>query len=93
VQCGYDVADYAANRPFRNDNPDTPNEAFWLTIDAIVEKAGSHGLYVALVPMWGDEYGRAFGEDGEKASRFGKWLGSRYAAYSHVLWIVSGDMT
>ena len=91
VHCGYDVTDYAGNRPFLNDNTDTPNEAFWCTMDVIVTKAHGQRLYVALVPMWGDEYGKAFGTDAEKAYRFGQWLGRRYAAHSHVLWIVSGE--
>jgi len=91
VQCGYNVMDYAGNRPFLNNNMDTPNEAFWRTIDAIVTKALEHRLYVAMVPMWGDEYGKAFGNDSQKAYRFGQWIGKRYAAHSHVLWIVSGE--
>jgi hypothetical protein len=91
VQCGLNVTDYAGNHPFLNDNMDTPNEAFWRTMDAIVTKALEHRLYIALVPMWGDEYGKAFGGDSQKAYRFGRWIGKRYASHSHVLWIVSGE--
>jgi hypothetical protein len=91
VHCGYNVKDHAGNRPFLNDDVDRPNEAFWRTIDAIVSKAQEHGLYVALVPIWGDEYAKAFGTDAEKAYRFGKWLGQRYASQDQILWIVSGE--
>jgi hypothetical protein len=91
VQCGFNVTDYAGNRPFLNDNTDTPNEAFWCNIDTIVTKAHDYWLYVALVPMWGDEYGKAFGNDLQKAYRLGQWISKRYAAHSHVLWIVSGE--
>ena len=91
VQCGFNVTDYAGNRPFFVDNTDTPNEAFWRNIDTIVRKAEDRWLYIALVPMWGEEYGKAFGSDLQKAYRFGQWIGKRYAAHSHVLWIISGE--
>jgi hypothetical protein len=91
VQCGFNVTDYAGNRPFSDDNTDTPNEAFWRNIDTIVTKAHDNRLYIALVPMWGDEYSKAFGSDSQKAYRFGQWIGKRYASHSHVLWIVSGE--
>jgi len=88
---GYDTPDYAGNTPFLNGDTETPNEAFWQYTDLIVRKARDHGLYVALVPMWGAEYGRAMGSDAEKAYRFGQWVGRRYADQSHVLYIVSGE--
>lgn len=97
VHCGYDgatarpAADFAGNPPFLGGDPGKPNEPFWRTIDEIVAKAGRARLYVALVPMWGGEYGRAFGTDREKARRFGRWIGNRYSACSHVVWVVSGE--
>jgi hypothetical protein len=91
VHPGYDAADYGGNRPFVEDDPARPNEAFWRNTDSIVARAREHGLYVALVPMWGQEYGRAFGSDTARARQYGEWIGRRYAAQSHVLWIVSGE--
>jgi hypothetical protein len=91
VHPGYREADYAGNRPFLEDDPARPNEAFWRNMDAIVASARDHGLYVALVPMWGAEYGKAFGTDAAGAKRFGEWIGGRYRAMSNVLWIVSGE--
>ena len=91
VHCGFQGIDYAGNRPYVNDQPHQPNEAYWQTIDEIVAQAGAHQLYVALVPMWGQEYGQAFGLDAQAAETFGHWIGSRYQDQSHVLWIVSGE--
>jgi len=91
VHCGYDVTDFAGARPFQDNDADRPNEAFWRNIDDIVAKARDHGIYTALVPMWGAEYGKAFGDDAAKAGRFGEWIGRRYAGLTHVLWIVSGE--
>jgi len=91
VHPGYAVEDYAGNRAFLEDDPGRPNEAFWANMDAIVAAARDHGLYIALVPMWGQEYGEAFGADVAKARSFGVWIATRYAGLSHVLWIVSGE--
>lgn len=91
VHPGFEHSDYAGNLPFLDGAPDRPNEAFWRHIDDILAKARAHGVYVALVPMWGQEYAEAFKADAEKARRFGRWIGSRYASQSHVVWIISGE--
>jgi len=91
VHTGFAEADFAGNIPFLEADTDRPNEAFWRNVDALVERARAHGLYIALVPMWGQEYAKAVGTDTAKARRLGRWIGGRYAGHSHVLWIVSGE--
>lgn len=91
VHCGYAVVDYGDHRPFLDNDTDKPEEAFWRTMDALVAQALDNRLYIALTPLWGDEYGKAFGKDAAKAARFGRWIGKRYASRPHVLWIVSGE--
>ena len=91
VHCGLAVANHAGERPFLNNTPESPNELFWREMDLLVRQAREHHLYVALVPMWGDEYGRAFGTNADRAFAFGQWIGRRYASESHVVWIVSGE--
>jgi hypothetical protein len=91
VHCGLEEADYAKNTPFVDKNPSTPNEPFWRNIDSIVLKAQDQGLYVALVPLWGHEYRKAFGKDALKAQQFTNWIGERYGGFTNVLWIVSGE--
>ena len=41
--------------PFANMDPRQPNEAFFDRVVEIVDEAGKLGLYVALVPAWGDK--------------------------------------
>ncbi len=89
--CGRLVTDYAGRRPFHGDDPLVPDEDYWRNVDSIVTKAGARGLYVALVPLWGEEYGRLFGTDAEKALKFGRWIGARFAARTNVVWIASGE--
>lgn len=91
VHPGFEHADFAGNLPFLDGDPGRPNETFWRHIDYIVAKARERGIYVALVPMWGEEYAKAFGGDAHRARAFGRWIGERYANHSHVMWIVSGE--
>ncbi len=91
VYCGFGEADYAGRHAYRGDDTDAPNEDYWRNIDSIVSKARDHGLYIALVAIWGSVASRAFGDDAQKAYRLGKWLGTRYRAHSHLLWVTSGE--
>ncbi len=89
--CGRLVKDYAGRIPFRGDDALAPDEEYWRNVDSIVSKAEDQGLYIALVPLWGQEYGRLFGSDAERAGKFGRWIGARYASRTNVLWIASGE--
>lgn len=91
VHPGLAVTNHAGERPFVNDAPASPNEPFWQDMDAVVREAARHGLYVALAPLWGNEYGKAFGTNEAAAYAFGQWIGRRYAGQPNVLWIVSGE--
>jgi hypothetical protein len=81
-----------------------PDERYFAHIDALLECARAHGLYVALAPLW---YGccregwAGRGEDGAWKPMnaqgeavfegFGRWLGARYAHHTDLLWILGGD--
>lgn len=80
-----------AENPFRDNNPEQPNERYWRRADWMVDEAARHGLCVLLTPMWGKHYPRYVGGDAAKARRLGKWLGSRYGDRAHVMWFVSGE--
>jgi len=91
MNCTHRRAGHADSEPFLNRDSDTPNEAYWSKVDALVTRAQEYAIYLALVPMWGGEYARAFGTDAEQAYRLGRWLGERYAPQPNVLWISSGE--
>jgi hypothetical protein len=88
---GYEGADYAGNQAFTGGNTDTPNEVFWRDIDDIVDKAGRRGLHVVIFPLWGNDLPGLVGTDAEKARRLGRWVGTRYANRTHVLWAACGE--
>lgn len=79
--------------------PDTDGEySYWDHMDAIIKKAGELGLYVALLPAWGDKFPGTRGEGPhfftpENAYEYGKWLGSRYREFGNIIWVMGGDRT
>ncbi|WP_291984664.1 glycoside hydrolase family 140 protein [Luteitalea sp.] len=82
-------------RPLVDDDPTRPNEAYFTHVDWIVRKANSLGLYVGLLPTWGDKWNKKWGVGPEiftpeNAEAYGRWLGTRYKD-AGVIWIVGGD--
>jgi hypothetical protein len=60
-----------------------PNEAYFLHVDAIVNRASELGLFIGLLPAWGN-YWRQGGRTeaslftADNAAGFGRFLGRRY---------------
>ncbi|MEM8899584.1 MAG: glycoside hydrolase family 140 protein [Bacteroidota bacterium] len=82
--------------PFKNLEALEPNEAYFKHVDYIVNQAASNGLFIGLLPTWGD---KVFSEhpgagpvifNQENARSFGEFLGKRYKN-SPVVWILGGD--
>jgi len=77
--------------------PDTGGEYdYWAHVDYIVDTAAAHGLYIALLPTWGDKINRMWGKgpeifDASNARAYGRWLGERYRDRSNVVWVLGGD--
>ncbi len=42
-------------KPFVNNDPTKPNEAYFRHVDFIVDKANELGLNIGLLPTWGDK--------------------------------------
>jgi hypothetical protein len=83
--------------PLVNDDPEKPNEKYFLYIDSILDLAATYHIYIALLPTWGDKvfknkWGRGpeiFNES--NAFIYGKWIGTRYRQRTNIIWIVGGD--
>ena len=78
--------------PFLTADPSQPNEAYFTHVDYIVDKAASFGLYIGMLPTWGDKVGNYgayfFNENNVRA--YGRFLGKRYRD-KPVIWILGGD--
>lgn len=82
--------------PLKNEDPRQPNEAYFRHVDYIVNKAAELGLYIGMLPTWGDKiFKNTWGQGPEifnpdNARHFGQYLGQRYQD-KPVIWILGGD--
>ena len=79
-----------------DDDPTRPNEAYFRHVDAVIRMAADHGIYVALLPTWGDKVTHMWGVgpivfNEENARIYGRWLGARYRSDSNIIWVLGGD--
>lgn len=83
--------------PLRNADPTQPNEAYFRYVDTLIDLAAAHGLYIALLPTWGDKVFKNNWGVGpeifkpENAKTYGRWMGNRYRNRSNIVWINGGD--
>ncbi len=81
--------------PLKNNDPTQPNEEYFKHVDWIVARANALGLYIGLLPTWGDKWNQAWGQGPEiftpgTAAVYGEWLGRRYRE-AGLVWILGGD--
>ncbi len=83
--------------PLIANDPAQPNEAYFQNLDFIVDKAESLGLYLALLPTWGDNV--SWGYSGTRplfnqvnAGIYGRYLGARYRGRTNLVWVLGGDI-
>lgn len=83
--------------PLENDDPTKPREAYFQHVDFIVKKAAEFGIYIGMLPTWGDKVFKNRWGMGpeifnvENARVYGKWIGNRYKNEKNIIWILGGD--
>ncbi|GAB4418603.1 MAG: glycoside hydrolase family 140 protein [Bacteroidia bacterium] len=82
--------------PLTDFDPTRPNEAYFEHVDWITRRAASLGLYIGMLPTWGDKWNKRWGVGPEiftpeHARTYGEWLGRRYRDRSNIIWIMGGD--
>lgn len=83
--------------PLSGDDPTRLNEFYFLHVDSIIRLAAQKGLYVGLLPTWGDKVHSGYWGVGplvftpQNARVYGEILGQRYQNDSNILWILGGD--
>ncbi|MDX2191366.1 MAG: DUF4038 domain-containing protein [Bacteroidota bacterium] len=83
--------------PLLNNNPLTPNEAYFNHVDYIINLADAYGLQIALLPTWGDKItpnigvGPVIFSKPEVAQAYGEFLGKRYKDKKNIIWMLGGD--
>ena len=94
--------------PLNNEDPtqlavtpgSDPNNSYqydyWDHVDFIINLAAEKGMYIGLLPTWGDKVAHLWGDgpiifNPQNAEAFGSTLAKRYAKQWNVLWILGGD--
>jgi hypothetical protein len=85
--------------PFAGQDPRRPNEAFFDRVNDIVAEAGRLGLYMALLPTWGDKLTAPWGvgprlfrnDNLDEARAYTSYLADKLKAHTNVIWILGGD--
>ncbi len=80
----------------KGDDPLKPNEKYFRHVDSIINIAAEKGLFIGLLPTWGDKVDKQWGQgpvifDVQNAFQYGKWIGNRYKDYPNIIWINGGD--
>lgn len=93
---GLNVPNAEGNKPLIDNDPLKPNEAYFKHVDWVIKTAAGKGIYIGLLPTWGDKLVNEKGKgpmvlSSDNAFQYGKWLGNRYKNYPNIIWINGGD--
>ena len=93
---GLNTPNAYGHTPLIKNNPAEFNEDYFEHVDYVVKKAGELGIYMGLLPTWGDKFHKAWGQGPEiftpeNAEQFGRKLARRYKDEPNIIWILGGD--
>jgi hypothetical protein len=93
---GLNVPNAEGNRPLTDNDPLKPDEAYFAHVDWVIKNAADKGLFIGLLPTWGDKVDRKWGIgpvifNKENAYKYGQWIGRRYKSFPNIIWINGGD--
>lgn len=79
-----------------SDETDSLQYDYWDHVDFVIKAAAERGLYIGLLPTWGDKVAHLWGDgpivfNKENARAYGKTIAERYRNQSNVIWILGGD--
>ena len=94
--CGASASNAEGHLPLKDNDPAQPNEAYFAHVDYVANKAESLGLYVGMLPTWGDHVSPLKGGEARRistpqnAAGYGEFLSRRYRD-KPIIWILGGD--
>lgn len=93
---GLNTPNALGEKPLFNNDPTQLNDKYFKHLDFVLSEAEKHGLYVGLLPTWGDKFNKKWGVgpeifSPENAQQYGELLGKRYKDYPNIIWILGGD--
>jgi len=93
---GLKTPDAEGETPLVDDDPTRLNEAYFRHVDQVIRLAGEKGLFIGLLPTWGDKVDQRWGLgpvifNEKNAFAYGQLLGKRYQGFKNIIWINGGD--
>ncbi len=93
---GLNIPNAYGDKPLMGNDPTRPNAKYFNHVDYIVGQAESRGIYIGMLPTWGDKVTKAWGKgpvvfDKDNAVVYGRFLGRRYRNKPNIIWILGGD--
>lgn len=69
---------------------------YWDHVDFVVKEAAKRGLYIGMLPTWGDKVAHEWGSgpqvfNDQNAYDYAKKLAERYQDQWNIIWILGGD--
>jgi len=93
---GVNTPNLEGEKPLIDNDPNRPNEKYFAHVDWVIKKAEEKGIFIGLLPTWGDKWNKKWGGGPEiftpeNARTYGKTIGSRYKNSPNIIWILGGD--
>ncbi|MCB9013482.1 MAG: glycoside hydrolase family 140 protein [Bacteroidales bacterium] len=93
---GLNTPNAYGEKPLINNDPARINEKYFEHVDYVLKKAESMGMYIGLLPSWGDKWNLKWGEGPviftpENAEEYGRIVARRYLEQPNIVWILGGD--
>ncbi len=94
---GLRVPNAEGELPLFDMDPAKPNEKYFEHVDKVVRMAEKYGLFVALLPTWGDKFNLKWGvgpvifTNPDTARMYGEYIGERYKDFPNIIWVLGGD--
>lgn len=93
---GLNTPNVEGEKPLIDNDPSKPNGKYFEYMDWVIKKAEEKGIFIGLLPTWGDKWNKKWGKGPEvftanNAKLFGQFLGSRYKNTPNIIWILGGD--
>ncbi len=93
---GLNTPNAEGEKPLIDNDPTKPNDKYFAHVDRVIKKAEDKGIFIGLLPTWGDKWNKKWGVGPEiftpeNARAYGKFLGNRYKNSPNIIWILGGD--
>lgn len=93
---GLNTPNVEGEKPLIENDPAKPNEKYFAHMDWVIKKAEEKGIFIGLLPTWGEKWNRKWGGGPEiftpeNAKTYGKFLGERFKNNPNIIWILGGD--